>query len=54
MTKLKKHIKMVGKAALLLNMMKPQMITHKKGAKPPNYDVCKTILSKKPMYERRE
>jgi len=54
MTKLKKHVKMVGKAALLLNMMKPQMITHKKGAKPPNYDICRSILSKQPMYRSRK
>jgi len=54
MSKLKKHIKMIGKASLLLNMMKPSMITHKKGAKPPNYDVCKTILAKQPMYRSRK
>jgi len=33
MIKLKKHVKMIGKASLLLNMMKPSMITHKKGVK---------------------
>lgn len=54
MGKLKKHAKAVGKAAIMLEMMKPQMITHKKGAKPANYDACKGILEKSPFLRSRK
>ena len=54
LNKLKKHVKSVGKAAILLEMMKPTMITHKKGAKPANYNVCKDILSKSPYLRNRK
>ena len=46
MTKLKRAVAKVGKAAMMLEMMKPSMITHKKGTKPANYDACKAVLSK--------
>ncbi|GMI02425.1 hypothetical protein TrVE_jg2890 [Triparma verrucosa] len=53
MAKLKKHVKTVGKAAIMLDMMKPTMITHKKGAKPANYDRCKEVLSKSPYLRNK-
>jgi hypothetical protein len=54
MKSLRKHAKAVGKAAIMLEMMKPQMITHKKGAKPVNYDACKSILEKSPFLRSRK
>jgi len=54
MKTLKKHAKAVGKAAIMLEMMKPQMITHKKGAKPANYDACKSILEKSPFLRTKK
>jgi hypothetical protein len=45
-------VKKVGKAAMLLEMMKPSMITHKKGAKPANYDACKAVLGKSQYVQR--
>ena len=54
MRSFKKHAKAVGKAAIMLEMMKPQMITHKKGAKPANYDACKSILEKSPFLRSRK
>ncbi len=51
---LKKHVKRVGKAAILLEMMKPSMITHKKAVKPQNYDACKQILGKSQFLRTRK
>ncbi|GMI17781.1 hypothetical protein TrLO_g3279 [Triparma laevis f. longispina] len=51
--KLKRHVKTVGKAAIMLDTMKPTMITHKKGAKPANYDRCKEVLSKSPYLRNK-